>query len=298
MAQDDARVSSPPHAPPAALTTLLERFDPGVIDVPSGTARIRLVVRREGAWDVVLSADDVAIEVAQDGGHDAELSADAATWRRIADDVRGGMAAFRAGRLRVRRNLHVGIGFLAATSGIVEPGRLRFASVDTSAGRLSTVAAGEGDAVVCVHGLGATKASFLPTLAALAADWRVIAVDLPGVRRVRQAAHRRLRRAVLRRGGDRAARCAGDRAGAPDRQQHGRPGGDRACPAGTRAGGEDGPARPGPGLAARPSLALAPARAAAQAGPGPAGSARDHRADRAGPGARGPRRVVGRRRRR
>ena len=180
MAQDDARVSSPPHAPPAALTTLLERFDPGVIDVPSGTARIRLVVRREGAWDVVLSADDVAIEVAQDGGHDAELSADAATWRRIADDVRGGMAAFRAGRLRVRRNLHVGIGFLAATSGIVEPGRLRFASVDTSAGRLSTVAAGEGDAVVCVHGLGATKASFLPTLAALAADWRVIAVDLPG----------------------------------------------------------------------------------------------------------------------
>jgi len=162
------------------LTTLLERFDPAVIDVPSGTARIRLVVRREGAWDVVLSADDVAIEVAQDGGHDAELSADAATWRRIADDVRGGMAAFRAGRLRVRRNLHVGIGFLAATSGIVEPGRLRFASVDTSAGRLSTVAAGEGDAVVCVHGLGATKASFLPTLAALAADWRVIAVDLPG----------------------------------------------------------------------------------------------------------------------
>jgi pimeloyl-ACP methyl ester carboxylesterase len=47
-------------------------------------------------------------------------------------------------------------------------------------GKLSVLSAGRGSPVVCLHGLGATKASFLPTVAALAAEWRVIAVDLPG----------------------------------------------------------------------------------------------------------------------
>ena len=117
---------------------------------------------------------------AEGSDYDAELSADVATWQRIADDVRGGMSAFRRGSLRVRRNLHLGVGFLAATSGLVEPGRLQFTSVATRVGKLSTLAAGRGSPVICIHGLGATKASFLPTVAALADDWRVIAVDLPG----------------------------------------------------------------------------------------------------------------------
>jgi pimeloyl-ACP methyl ester carboxylesterase len=52
--------------------------------------------------------------------------------------------------------------------------------VATRVGKLSTLAAGRGDPIVCIHGLGATKASFLPTVAALADGWRVIAVDLPG----------------------------------------------------------------------------------------------------------------------
>jgi pimeloyl-ACP methyl ester carboxylesterase len=40
--------------------------------------------------------------------------------------------------------------------------------------------AGQGHPVVLLHGLGATKASFLPTVAALAGSFRVIAIDLPG----------------------------------------------------------------------------------------------------------------------
>jgi pimeloyl-ACP methyl ester carboxylesterase len=167
-------------APPAALIALVERFDPEVIDVPSGTARIRLVVRGGGEWDAVISSDRIDLTPAQGSDYDARLSADAATWGRIADDLRGGMSAFREGSLRVRRNLHLGVGFLAATSGIVDPARLHFASVETRVGKLSTVAAGGGSPVLCLHGLGATKASFLPTIAALAGDWRVVAVDLPG----------------------------------------------------------------------------------------------------------------------
>jgi pimeloyl-ACP methyl ester carboxylesterase len=90
------------------------------------------------------------------------------------------MDAFRAGRLVIRRNLHLGVGFLAATSGLTAPERLRFQSIETASGRLSILTAGRGDPVVMMHGLGATKGSFLPTVAALADRFRVIAVDLPG----------------------------------------------------------------------------------------------------------------------
>jgi len=94
--------------------------------------------------------------------------------------VRGGMAAYRQGRLRVRINLHLGVGLLAATSSNREPGRLRFGAVKTRIGELSYVEAGTGPPLLALHGLGGTKASFLPTLADLAASHRVVALDLPG----------------------------------------------------------------------------------------------------------------------
>jgi pimeloyl-ACP methyl ester carboxylesterase len=165
----------------AALSKLIERFDPAVIDLASGSARVRLVVRGTGSrWDALIHGGSCELVNATEVDYDAKLTADAATWEEIAADLRGGMDAFRRGRLRVRRNLHVGVGFLAATSGLVEPGRLRFASLATETGRISTVEAGRGDPVICLHGLGATKASFLPTIAALADEFRVIAIDLPG----------------------------------------------------------------------------------------------------------------------
>ena len=150
------------------------------MDIPSGSARVRLEVRGEREWDAVISPQGIELRLAEGPDYDAELSADAATWQGIADDVRGGMSAFRRDSLRVRRNLHLGIGFLAATSGLVDPARLKFTSVATPVGMLSILSAGRGSPVVCLHGLGATKASFLPTVAALADKWRVIAMDLPG----------------------------------------------------------------------------------------------------------------------
>ncbi|HWH45087.1 MAG TPA: alpha/beta fold hydrolase [Thermoleophilaceae bacterium] len=162
-----------------ALDALIERYDGEVIDVPGGDARVRLVERGGREWDARLSGSGARLEPAK-GQADAVLSASPATWRAIAEDVRGGMTAFRAGRLQVRGSLHLGVGFLAATSAIEGPGRLRFESIPTSAGRISTLAAGEGEPLVCIHGLGGTKASFLPTVAALAESRRVIAMDLPG----------------------------------------------------------------------------------------------------------------------
>jgi len=172
-----SRVSDP--ADPGALRELVGRYDPEVMDLGREDVRVRLDVAGEGAWDAVLDADGGRLEPPR-GDPDAALSADRATWQRIARDLRGGMQAYQAGRLKVRRDLHLGVGFLAATSGLTEPGRLVFRTLPTSSGRISTLQAGEGDTVVAIHGLGATKASFLPTVAALAPRFRVVAVDLPG----------------------------------------------------------------------------------------------------------------------
>jgi len=80
----------------------------------------------------------------------------------------------------VRHNLHVGVGFLAATSGLEGAGRLEFQRVRTRAGTLSYVQAGVGEPVVMLHGLGATKMSLLPTVGALGQSFHCISLDLPG----------------------------------------------------------------------------------------------------------------------
>ena len=82
----------------------------------------------------------------------------------------------------MRRNLHLGIGFLAATSGDERPGP---PSPSTPTARPSTAGsrrmeAGAGEPCSAFRGLGGTKASFLTTVAALAGTRRVIAIDLPG----------------------------------------------------------------------------------------------------------------------
>jgi pimeloyl-ACP methyl ester carboxylesterase len=166
-------------APPRSLDTLVGRYDPEVVDLGERRARIRLKIEDGESWDVLLDSSTARLESPR-GKPDATLSADAGTWNAIAEDVRGGMQAFQAGRLSVRHNLHLGVGFLAATSGLTEEGRLRLRTVATAQGRIATLEAGTGPAVIGLHGLGASKVSLLPTVAALNDRFRVIAIDLPG----------------------------------------------------------------------------------------------------------------------
>jgi pimeloyl-ACP methyl ester carboxylesterase len=166
-------------APPDSLRRLVERFDATAFYAPAGRARIRLEAEGD-AWEAQIDGTARLAAAPARGRPDAVLAADAATWRRIADDVRGGMDAFRAGRLIVRHDLNLGIGFLAATSGMTGPERLRFSAVKTASGTISIITAGAGDPVILIHGLGATKGSFLPTVAALAPAFRVVSLDLPG----------------------------------------------------------------------------------------------------------------------
>jgi pimeloyl-ACP methyl ester carboxylesterase len=169
------------HSPPQVLQTLAGRFEPQAFDAPAGHALLRLQVEGEADWDALVADGRLELSPADpERRPDARIAADAKTWRALAEDVRGGMEAFRRGRLALRDDLHLGVGFLAATSGITEPGRLEVGRVRTALGEIALLRAGQGDPVILLHGLGATKASFLPTVAALAPSFRVIAVDLPG----------------------------------------------------------------------------------------------------------------------
>jgi pimeloyl-ACP methyl ester carboxylesterase len=165
---------------PPALRRLVERYNPEVFELARPHARIRLEGAGSHSFDVLLDGKGAKLVPAdRDQRPDATLGADLDTWQSIAQDLRGGMDAFRRGRLHVRHDLHLGIGFLAATADAQEGG-LRLRTISTAKGRISISEAGAGPAVVMIHGLGATKVSFLPTLAALAPHHHAIAVDLPG----------------------------------------------------------------------------------------------------------------------
>src|SRR5215203_5381336 len=123
---------------PDVLRTLADRFDPAAFDSPRGRALLRLRVEGEGDWDALA---DGHLELRPAGAEkpDARLSADAATWRRMGEDVRGGMEAFRRGRLTLRDDLHLGVGFLAATSGLTGPERLEVGRVGTRIGDIAVL---------------------------------------------------------------------------------------------------------------------------------------------------------------
>ena len=164
---------------PDPIRALVGRYDAAVYDERRRATRIRLVVQGKEPVDVVIE-HGAAVIVEPRGRPDAELSAHAATWAELADDAGAAMSAYRRGRLVARHDLHAGIGFLAATSGAIGPGRLRFHTIPANGLRMSVMEAGTGPAVLCLHGLGASKGSFLTTLLALAGRFRVIAFDLPG----------------------------------------------------------------------------------------------------------------------
>lgn len=167
--------------PSAALRSLVDRFDPSVFDASRGRARLRLAVTGEPAWDAVVEdgRPDVRLEPPR-GEADAELSGDAAAWAAIERGLSGSLDAYARGDFVLRRNLHLAVAFMAATSTDAGPGRLRFDTVRTRGRRFSLLEAGTGAPLVMLHGLGGTKASFLPTVAALSGRYRTIAVDLPG----------------------------------------------------------------------------------------------------------------------
>ena len=144
-------------------------------------ARYRLNIDGESC-DVVVTPDSCHIEAAW-GRPDVEICTDSATWSAMDGGRLSGIEAFAQRKLVIRgsidRSLHFETSFERP-----EAGGVRYSLRDISVGRsrISTLIAGDRHAppLLLLHGLGATKASWLTIVPSLARDYRVTVVDLPG----------------------------------------------------------------------------------------------------------------------
>jgi pimeloyl-ACP methyl ester carboxylesterase len=113
---------------------------------------------------------------------DVVIGTDALTWLRLREGELSGVEAFWQRALYARGDLDLAIAFEGLFR--LPNGRAPLQSVrelQLPGRRVSTLTMGAGPDVVCLHGLGATKASFFDTAGALTrAGYRVHALDLPG----------------------------------------------------------------------------------------------------------------------
>lgn len=162
-----------------SLETLPRRFRG---DDSTISARFRLSVGRL-TRDVVI--DRSSCEVAKSNGFrpDVEIMTSPETWIEMDEGRVSGIEAFASGRLNVRgsieKSLHFEPLFERPTAGALLHS---LEQVQAGGVKFSVLTAGAKDAepLVLLHGLGATKSSWLPVIPELAREHRIIVPDLPG----------------------------------------------------------------------------------------------------------------------
>ncbi|MBA2724826.1 MAG: alpha/beta fold hydrolase [Actinobacteria bacterium] len=132
--------------------------------------------------DVVIDGASCRVESAH-GRADSEICTDATTWLAMEAGRVSGMEAFAAGRLVVRGSIQSALLFEPLFER-PDMGALQHSVERVKVGRLriSTLVTGpkNGDPLILIHGLGATKASWLTIVPQLATRFRIYAIDLPG----------------------------------------------------------------------------------------------------------------------
>ena len=133
--------------------------------------------------DVVIADETCRVEESNGTRPDVEIRANSETWLAMEAGRLSGIEAFAERKLSIRgsidKSLHFEPLFERPDGGairyVIEDIQVRNASI-------STLLAGSPDdpPIVLIHGLGATKASFLTIVGGLAKRHRVIAIDLPG----------------------------------------------------------------------------------------------------------------------
>ncbi len=160
-----------------SIETLPHRFEPPLDPVK---ARFRLNVANVSR-DVVIDGTKCKVEKPA-GEPDAEISTDALTWHEMEGGKLSGIEAFGARRLSMRGSIEQALHFEPMFTRPEGGFAYRLEKIKTAGGRISALIAGDAaaDPLILIHGLGATKASWLTVVPQLASTHRVIAVDLPG----------------------------------------------------------------------------------------------------------------------
>lgn len=163
----------------SSFLRLAERFDPGAGAGLTATYVVEVPDREPVSIHVRGGRCLVAPGPTPDP--DATLTASASTWLDLVAGRVDGIAAFVAGRLRVAGDLSLAARFETLFAPGPQAVR-RVAHRRTRVGRerIDALVSGDGPAVVLLHGLGANKLSFLPTLDGLSDRFQVHALDLPG----------------------------------------------------------------------------------------------------------------------
>jgi len=133
-------------------------------------------------WQVRVTHERCAVHPSPGRDPDVVIGTDAPTWLALREGRLSGLDAFAARRLYARGDLDLALAFegLFRLPG-GRPPLLGVSQVETGGAQISTLSAGDGtEDVICVHGLGSNKTSFFETVAALAPDHTVHAIDLPG----------------------------------------------------------------------------------------------------------------------
>ena len=158
---------------------LMRRAEAGSL-LPAGTRATMIFDAGTVAWSLAVDGPHLALEIGRLARADTVVRADLGTLTAVAEGAAAGAYAFLEGRLAIRGNMALAL----RLDGAGQPDRpVGFPTARTvQALDIETfyLEAGTGPPAVLLHGLGATCASMLPTLAELARDHRVLAVDLPG----------------------------------------------------------------------------------------------------------------------
>jgi pimeloyl-ACP methyl ester carboxylesterase len=161
------------------IERLPERFSTDRCDFPH--ARFRLCIGRV-TRDVVIESDKCRVERAS-GDADVEIKTDPLTWAAMDAGELSGIEAWGQQRLSVRGSIETILKFEPLFDRPNKGGfRYSLERVSLGGTELSTMIAGDPSdpPLVLIHGLGATKASWLPVIPELARSHRLYAIDLPG----------------------------------------------------------------------------------------------------------------------
>jgi pimeloyl-ACP methyl ester carboxylesterase/putative sterol carrier protein len=163
-----------------AFTELPSRYL-GAPEDFDATFRIRLGdVGR--TWEVRTRGERCEVRPSPTRRPDVTIGTDASTWLALREGRTSGLDAFANRLLYVRGELDLALAFegMFRLPGDRDP-LLRLTEVETRSATLTTLISGSGpEHVICLHGLGSNKASFFTTVAALAPQHTVHALDLPG----------------------------------------------------------------------------------------------------------------------
>ena len=146
------------------------------------SARFRLQVGRIKR-DVIVTPAECTVVKSNGVAPNAEIITDPETWQQMDAGKMSGIEAFVAKKLKIRGSIEKSLQFETLFER-PDAGAVTYSIRDVCVpgASISSLIAGPEKAppVVLIHGLGATKASWLTVVPALARRHRVVAIDLPG----------------------------------------------------------------------------------------------------------------------